>query len=816
MSDLHGFDGIFQISENFMVKLATVIENKFADLIEDGDASCPDVDIVDRTIEAVANRLLLIPRLMYATRNPDYAVPSGATLQQRLDAHRALGDLDEPLGFGSQPNRLVFLRDTFFTLENPPTITFETDRIRIPIKGTAFLGRRFRTRADSSPGGALRSGPFSLDLVYRVEVIDQPDKGLSFQRFYSVVSNLGARTAGDPTLPQCQMQVYTLNEGTRRNPEWILPPVDTASEDLRRASFNDSVGAEIFETPAALGAGNARFQVQEREVTTPGTIGSTLRLFLVDVDGAVSNHGGTQCVGQPFADVVATPLQGRISLVFDHLENLKIDITGENFASSVAVIQESLVRENPFGVSLFSLSGSIPSDLFAQLEVQGLHGLDSPIFPKVFPLSFDAEILPGDTFVTSSAQQISFTNTKVIANDALVLAGTLTGTGGDISAVPSLLNLSGGGRADTSTALSRRFFYDVFLDKLEEAINQKLLEKPEINAVANIDAIFEDGQIVVKANGSGTAEDAVLWFDVDFDFNMRFPIRLQLQNAIARETFEREVTGEDGTTSTQKVRLPVDAWGEAIPEWVFLPASDGGLGIGPALFETSDPNINPVCFLGFCDPDKLTPPQLFCPDAIPSNAPIRYNDDGTERPPDAEEDRNQECHRQRDFTDFPTLTHAQEIGFIWPTEDEVTFDTDLDLGFLGFLIVGLIVLLVGAITFGGGLLLGAAAITAALIGLGVAFSVGLVSGLVIESAVEAEAETRVGDKVSDKVADALASITLTLNPSFDLRIGLASYVVDTSIQGDSNINFGALINRSRTVVETQDDTTGLEGFLDEC
>lgn len=813
MSDLHGFDGVFQISENFLVKFTTVVENKFADIIQSAAELCPDVDIVDRAVEAVANRLLLVPRLMFATRNPAYSVPAGATLEQRIDAHRALGTLDEPLGIGSDPNRLVFLRDEFYTLTNPPTINFETDRVRISINGTAFLGRRFRTRADGSPGGGINSGPFSMDLIYRVEVIDQPDKGLSFQRFTSVVDTLGARTAGDPTLPQCQMQVYALNEGTRRNPEWILPPLATTPEELRRAGFNDSVGAEIFETEAALAAGNARFQVQEREVTLPGGE-RTLRLFLADMDGAVSNHGGTQCEGGLPSDIVAKPLQGRISLVFDHIENLSINIPGESFAGSAAVIERSLVRENPFGASLVDIGGRIPGDLFAHLEVQGLHGLDSPLFPKVFPLAFDAEILPGQTFVSSSTQAITFTNTKVIADDALVLAGTLTGAGGTISAVPSMLNLGGGGRADTATALSRRFFHDVFLDKLEEAINQKLLEKPEINAVASIDALFEDNRIVVKASGSGTAEDAFLWFDIDFDFSLNFPIRLRLQNAVARGTFEREVEGEDGTTSIQKVRLPVDAWGEPIPETVI-----GNLGIAPPTFETADPNVNPICFLGFCDPDKLTPPQLFCPEPIPSNAPVRYNEDGTERPPDAEEDRNPECHRQRDFDDFPTLTHAQEIGFIWPTEDEVDFNADADLGFVGFLIVGLIALIVGVVTFGvGGALvgLGAIALTTALIATGVGIGIGLIAGIVIVVIAETDTDALIGDKVSEKVADALASVTLALNPSFDLRIGLASYVVATSIQGDPDINFGALINRSRVVVETQDDTTGLEGFLDEC
>lgn len=798
MSVLQDFDAVFLFSSQFFRDFITGVEQKFKEVVESalemtGELP-PPLDQPEEVLEeTLANFFLPVPRLLFATKNPQYpqtfpCPPGSDGLLERLEAHRDLGTFDDGIG---QPNRLTFLRPDFFNFENNPVkMKFESGRVRITLEGKVSLGRRFnRSNAETS------TDTFSMDLLYQPAPL--PIARIA-QNLVGLVSYISNGTA-NPPLPLKGFPVYVKSlcletdaQGNCKKFKHILPtkddfPVETCdqkeqAQGQERASrvqlFRGQVGDQIFESETATTPRfEVRFQLTEDMQLAP---------VLVDL--------------QNDDQIVANGVGGRIVMHLIGIENLTIRISGQTnpFSSEgMKAICRSLVKVNPFSPLV---QGTPPPEILRLLDLFG--GLDFLFFIQTLQLSFNPRIKEGETFVRSDSNRVQLTKTKVFPdpNGLVALAGDLVGSPspGNITA---LSDFSKG--LDLTFGLSQEFLDAVLLQPLNRSIKKALECKKKIkDGSVTVTAQFKNpsathprGFIQVEARGSGTIPNAILWIDVDFDFTARFPIGLDLQNAIMRKKFwlddnGQEVPPEDPTGTP--VELPVNAYGGRIPlEALTI------LGIGPPEFTTTDPHQNPICFLGYCDPRKLTPSPLYC--TVPATPPPVVDASGNQVPPPPGVEPDPSCRSQVNFVDHPELVHAKEITFPFPSKDEIDMDVDVDLGFVDYivlLVVGVITTLIGClfgpIGCGVGAVLGFSLLATAIIAdVNIQFLAGLLGfPSPKEQFVSKAASTRV------------PSVDLTL----DLQVDLVSYAADAEIQE------GAFIVRNRTIVEPQSEMSGFEGI----
>jgi hypothetical protein len=800
MSVLEGFDVVFLLSSRFLRDFITGVEQKYKEVVEGALEMVRDLpgDREEVVEETLANFFLPVPRLLFATKNPAYpsgdfpCPPAAAGLLRRLQAHRDLGERD---GTRSNPHRLTFLRPDFFDMDRPVPMTFEAGRVRIALEGKVFLGRRFsRSRAENA------EDTFSMDLLY--EPVSLP-VGQSLVGLTSYISN-GAATS---PLPPAGSPVYvktvcleTDAEGNCLRSKFVLPaagdfPVDTCDqteqargeERVRHVQpFRGQVGEQIFVSDTAPAP---RFEVRLQL-----TSGMQLVPVLVDLANA--------------EQVVAEGVGGRTVMQLVGIENLTVRIDGDLNPFSEAemkAICRSLVKVHPF--SPFARPDSIPDAARrAQiLRMLGLFGnLDFLFFLQTFQLSFNPRIEAGEDFVRSDSNLVQFTGIKVLPDPGgiIVLAGDLAGS--DPGNITVLADFSNG--LDLTFGLSQTFLENVLLRPLRAGVKKTLECNDKINAAnvevvfANPDAAHPRGFIEIEATGNGTKPDAVWWVDVDFDFTVRFPLALDLQHAVVRQTFFLDADGqvvdpEDDPEATP-VEFPVNAYGERIPLEVL-----DTLGIRAPAFTTADPNQNPLCFLGYCDPRKLDPPAVYC--TAPATPPPVVNAAGTQIPPPAGVDPDPTCHSQVDFVD--PVVHAKEIVFRPPDEDELDIAADADVGFFGFIQM----LLISVI----GLALAIVALPIGLVVLPISpdsasnvfnFAKQQASLILVTFVLLFGLEEDVLPK--EEVASKAASRMPTVNPTLDLVVDLVSYAEDVEIQE------GALLVRNRTIVEVQDDMSGLEAI----
>lgn len=661
MGILQGFDTVFLLRSEFLGDFITGLDQKFKELVESAlDMALELPPGLEEVIEELlANFFLPVPRLLFATKNIQYpsslpCPPSregGAEdLLERLKAHRDLGTFDDGL---LEKNRLTFLRPDFFDIDNRVQMTFESGKIRIHLEGKLFLGRRFnRFRARNS------SDTFSMDFIY--EPVPLPiEQNLVGLASYIITDDKIAT----PPLPTLGFPVYVKticlemdDDGNCKEQKFVLPsaqdfPVETCNEREQcraqeRASqvqlFRVQVGDQIFTSESST---TPRFEVRLQM-----SANMLLVPVLVDLDNEEK--------------VVAQGVGGRTIMQLIEIENmnLRIDNQLNPFSDEeMDAICRSMVKITPFS----PFAQADPSaEALRLLEIFG--NIDFTFFLQTFQLSFNPRIEEGEEFVRSDSNRLNFTGIKVLPDPdgLIILAGDLmASSAGNIDALSDFSN-----SADITLGLSQEFLNKVLIEPLNNRIKKSLecnykIHDGSVNVTANFTnptTANPRGSIQIEAKGEGTKPDAVWWVDVDFKFTARFSVGIELQNAIMRKIFFLNEDGaevsEDDTEGCP-IELPIDAYGGGR---IHLEVLDM-LGITSPEFTIPNPDQNPLCFLGYCDPRKLDPQPVYC--TAPATPPPVLDESGNEvSPPPVNPDPS--CRSQSDFVG--AVTHAKEMSFRFP------------------------------------------------------------------------------------------------------------------------------------------------------
>jgi hypothetical protein len=641
MANLGGWDGAIQISGRALSDLAVALDQSVEPTVTASQATNYGGVVMVNCVELALNLELLVPRVLYASWNPNYQPDLGADpasldeleeLHARLNAHTALALLDPG-------NRLTFVRDQWLDgVENLPGIEFNpadavANTVRIRLSGRVHIDSTFVDGA-TALNSPLR---FEMSLDYRpgvrrsnILLPDQLDIGLGSLPFTTLAETWmvsspppGAEVwlppgpdkpiwAGKVTNQEDDPMPDPCGDGT--NSHWelttrtILDDADDQFELQPELLFTGAPGECIVDPTTQVG----RWTVED-VVEMPNGLWRVPRRLLVD----------TASMNQP----VAESGKQHAGLIFDRISRFRI-VDRPLEPAQFNAIQRSIMKLDGYAAGVWInpqlriqvedacrlLGGTncnIPdpdAPTLALLALLGRHGMDFAPLPGelVAPIPNPSEqdenaFIDSDVIVLHEDATRVFTPTAADSG-AIAFGGVLADRIDNAQRPPpdtSLPeNLTKG--QDLVVAVSENVIERQLRILLEPELRRKLRKKvPGFDTPSfRMDVDLDSDRIQLTISGSGEFLELF-----PFDFTVRFPIFLNVQPAILRD-------GEG---------KPLGVDGEVLPERRYvddLDGSDGDIitpGFTPGLgcvglyppgddFLATDPNLNPLCFLGYLDP----------------------------------------------------------------------------------------------------------------------------------------------------------------------------------------------------------------------
>ncbi len=662
-SDLRGNDFAIILNKRVLANLAVTEDMTFRPAIEAAekslDALANTLAVVgtqvrrglEDPVELVANLAMPVPRLLFATSNPNWpATFNGNTpidkLFGRLKSYDSvatgsvIAELPSdvagfnnpiPIKIKSDPNkRFSFIRG-YYDGNSRPEVHVAGNGVTVTIRGSAFRGDVFSSyQASHQP-----THSFELTLRFVARFIAEPPYVAPVTQVMLVDGPAGA-----PRLPKKGQVVYAIKRADLAN-SFVLPtPLmvnNTATEELPPGAevFQGQAGDLIYE-PGNLNA--PVYRVEDR-IDANGIATPVLRKIGSQTD-------------------LAEGRGGRVALVFASVDSLALNPLNGNAPVSGAeidIIKQSLVKIHPTLAQVFyNLAVAKAALSFAQLQIVGERGFDVPILPNDFLLSGSAQILAnGNGAVQSEVVEFALTESAYFADEAFGVYGKVNGQ----QPTAQLGNFSGG--ADVSIALGQgaaKNILHAFAAKQLKEIKSKV-QQQGVTSQFDLDvdgAFVSDGDgdgILLRAGVHGTFH--ILFFTPGVDVKGQVRLNLRVQPTIL-------MTGAgDALDSAGKPILP-------------LLLNAFGLSLREGVLETGDPKLNPLCFVPYFDPldglpcFRCPPPVLVPPLAIgpPPN------------PPDPR------CYGQASFPPFFSknkgLKHHQSITVKPPKEGDVKVDVSTE------------------------------------------------------------------------------------------------------------------------------------------
>jgi hypothetical protein len=671
---------------------------------------------LEHPVEPIANALLPVPRVLYATTNPAYnptpACDDLFTLARRLDAFDQVAsgpfvgtlrpgaelcglplDLPCDIPFKRDVNRRwTFLRGLFQN-QAPDFIEVVNGAVIIVITGTAYQGDFFsRHLAQKTP-----THEFTMRLRYEVKFINQSDVAFGRVPFQMVADPPPPSLPGLPRLPKKGQFIFARRfDGDPRHfvlpsyiplgevfpggnvpclrPEGCQPPGLTG--DLYGGGMDDLLydnTAELPFTPVP------RYRVESHSPDEPE------RLVI-------------RTIGDPQKTILAEARGGRLVLEFKRIEDLDVTPLGTQGGISggdFLMLSNSITKFNPTLSRSFTCTldqatctadDSAMLDL-SQLRLLGPRGLDIPLMPQSVVVPVEARVIrPSDTTdiimdgfpadsVRSTVISCDLTAAQYFpATQAFGVSGKVGGAGDQV-----FFDFSDGRDLAIGTS---QLFMQPMLEQMGEAAMEQLKDQdlPGLNAASlNYTVDFIDGRIRLRVEGEGSIETVFFLPPVDYKFDAEVKIGFRAQKAV--------LTNNSGD--------PLDRYGAVIPQEV-LDAL--GLNLIEERLELSHPAMNPLCFSAYWDPED----GIACFDAVINEmVTVPCPRPAGVAPPVYDANLNQigivgasppeDCWGQESFG-FPEnqggLKHQYGLVVAPPGEDDV--DVDVDVNFLSIFLVQLV------------------------------------------------------------------------------------------------------------------------------
>jgi hypothetical protein len=753
MANLGGWDGGIQISGRALADLAVALDQSVEPTVSASQATDVGGGVDVNCVELALNLELLVPRVLYATWNTRYEPEFGADpssldeleeLHARLKEHAAFGpDDDDPNDPNDPGTRLTFIREQWFDgITNLPNIELNpadavANTVRMRLRGRVHIGQRF------VDGATALTSPlrFEMSLDYlpgvrrsNILLPDQLDVGMGSLPFTTLAGAwlvspppAGAEVwlppgSGKPVwagkLPN-QVDDFVPDPcGDGTGSHWVLTTrAVTDHPDYQPELFTGAPGECIVDPTTHMG----RWTVED-VVEMPNGLLRVPRRLLVD----------TASMNRP----VAESGKQHAGLIFNQISELRIFDWPVLTHEQMAAIQRSIMKLDGFAVGTWidpqlrmqaealcrllcpTCNCNIPEPdppTLALLALLGRHGMDFAPLPGevVAPIPNPSE-QDGNAFIDSDVIVLHEDATRVFTpaaadSGAIAFGGVL----GD--------RLDNAQRPPPDTPLPENFTNG---QDLAIAVSENLIER-QLNVVAGpellralrknvpgfdipsfrLDLDLRDNRFQLTISGSG---ETWLLVPVPFDFSVSFPIFLNVQPAIFRDDQGR----------------PLGVDGEILPERRYvddLDDSDGDIitpGFTPGLgcvglyppgddFQATDPNLNPLSFLGYLDPRDPsfnTSPLLLGPWPLVNNEtgcfPRDVGNPGgswTFNPaiPSAYQWREAHfavppfrCPPQNPTACIPALRPGLAVSFKEPRKDQI--DVDVDFSFLVDLFVPLL------------------------------------------------------------------------------------------------------------------------------
>jgi len=732
--DLGGWDAAILVSGRALADLSVALDQSVQPTL---DASTPDLDfqgLAFNCTEQLLNLELFVPRVLYATSDPDFD-PDGPDydgadddlerLHARLKEYRRLGL------FGPS-RRLTFVRDEWFDgVAVTPTIELAPDdpdhpadhpeiTVRLTIGGKVLIADNFVDGATAAGSPDARDFTLKLDYALHVrdghfsplDVLDQLNLGLQSLPFMTVSPGLDcAVPVGRRLPPEPGRPIWAQDTGAVRasgGSTWRLTSAGSI-RDGTATLFTGGPDDVILDADD-----NERWVVVDRfRESGDGNDGlqSLLQRVLVDVT----------CIGaggEPVA--VAESAKAYAALVFHRIVPGSLAVDGWLFnVAELAAINRSIMKLDGFWVGAW-LDGSVG----LACETLGIPGCPTTPDPQQVALlallgrqAMDIGPLPADLTLPQAPRYVEDGDDAYVLSDVIVFndaacrvfppAGSDSGAialGGrfiDLDPPAGRLGENFGNGQDLALGLAQDVVDRWLLPVIRPQIRQTLRDNvPGFDRGAFDDCedcltlTLEAGHIQVHVAGEG-AED-LGFISLPFDFALDFPLAFLTRPAVLRLN-----TSADDPASDLNGR-PVDALGFPLPAampCIGIDLDDGDF-LSPLL------NSNPICFLGYLDP-RVPGAEL---DAVPRGPWTRVDGQGcptctlqSEICPDGPTIDPAFLWRNEDFAVPPFLSSVAipglhpglEAALVPPARDEVEMDVDfpwwmnLIVGFLAGPFLGL-------------------------------------------------------------------------------------------------------------------------------
>jgi hypothetical protein len=635
MCDLGGWDGAIQISGRALADLVVALDQSVRPTVDTYPAATLAGGLTTNGAEQLLNQELLVPRILYATWNPDFDPGPGSypgadddleRLHARLSEYVKLTGINitnlNPLQFqitGDPGNRLTFVRHQWYNGTNvPPDIVLQPPNIdgnvqpntvRLRFSGKVLIGDNF------VDGATVLNSPQALDFTMELDYVlrlgtgnffplDQLNVGLGSLPFTTLPAPCAA-PAAQRLPPLAGRPVWAQNLGTPslNNPpntpvgvQWRL----TTAADIAAGTatlFTGAPGDSILDPDT----GQERWLVVDtfREPASfqdppdnADNLQSLPRRLLVDK----TCNGMAAEAGRSFA-----------LLSFDRVFALSIFHAVALTAVQRAAIYRSIMKLDGFlaGAWLnptFAGDARVPPPNPQQLALLALLGpqaMNVAPLPGDLALPFPPRLVTGDgaPYVESDVIVLQDAATRVFASmngdtGAIALGGCFLDVMPPADPLPQNFTHEPDNAAigqDLAIGLSQRVV-DRWLipTRIEPQIREELADEVEgfDEDAFRLDVTLANNRFDIHVRGAGAFDLEVI--SLDFEFAVDFPLRLRPQPAVAR-------LNAPGSELDGK---PVDAAGFPLPDDLSCIA----MNLARGDFIANTPDNNPLCFLGYHDP----------------------------------------------------------------------------------------------------------------------------------------------------------------------------------------------------------------------
>jgi hypothetical protein len=731
MCDLGGWDGAIQISGQALTDLIVALDQSVRPTVDSYPAA--PIALPFNCAEQLLNQELLVPRVLYATKNSDFDPGPGRYPGADDDLERLHARLSEyvRLPLLDPGNRLTFVRDRWYNgtsvvpdiVLQPPNSdgNVRPNTVRLRFSGKVLIGANFVDGATVLNSAQALDFTMELDYVVRIETgsyfpLDQLNVGLGSLPFTTLPAPC-ATPAAQRLPPLAGRPVWARNLGT--------PCQNTLLNTPRGVQWRLTNAAEIAAGTATLFTGTPgdcildpdndqferwmvidRFREPESDMApsdNADNLQSLPRRVLVDL----------YCnFGFPQFDTAAEAGKSFALLSFDRI-----------FALEIFPLAPVLTREERAAInrSIMKLDGFLVGAWLNGVLQQACQNMNPPNCPPppnpqqlallalLGEQAMDVAPLPGDLTLPFPPRLVTGDGAEYVESDVIVLrdaatrvfpsangdSGAIALGGGFLDVIPPddplpenfthAPNAASVGQ-DIAIGLSQRVVDRWLKPMIEPQIRDQLADEVEgfDEDEFRLDVTLANNRFDIHVAGAG--EFDLGFISLPFDFAVDFPLRLRPQPAVARLNLSgNEFNG-----------MPVDAAGFSLPEDL----SCIGMDLARGDFIADTPGNNPLCFLGYHDPRVPRANLLF----QPGGPWLRVSGDGcptctlgSDLCPVGPQVPRSFLWREGHFPvpPFPcpfgqcvsSVRPALEVAFLPPGRDEV--DVDVDFPWWANLIVGL-------------------------------------------------------------------------------------------------------------------------------